>query len=855
MLSRRIGTRFPTAVAAGMLLATFLLPTAVAAHRSSPSIAPREPATDLAPALDRDGQLMGGPRVSRTIDIREWAMVSDLAAGEAPRFAPVTAISPNAAGPWFALGSNGAGNGAVTSTVYAVAVSGTDVYVGGAFTDVAGIPTADHVAKWNGSAWSALGSNGAGNGAISGPVHAFAIAGSDVYVGGNFMNAAGIPEADDIAKWNGIAWSALGSDGTGDGAIYCCDVAALAFSGTDLYVGGNIILDTVSASGLNIAKWSGSAWSALGSGMDLNSPVDALAVLGGNLFIGGGFTDAAGIQAADYIVGYTVSVGSWFALGSNGAGGGALSGVVTSLAVSSGSLFVGGSFINAAGIATADYIARWAANTWSALGSSGSGIGALNFPVRSLLVSGSDLYVGGEFSNAAGLPAADYIAKWSASAWSALGENGVANGALNNPALALAASSTNLYVGGGFWDVAGIPTADYVARWRFEAPPPPPPAGTTFVPIDPVRLLDTRTNLGLAGRFTASTPRLLTVAGRLGIPSQAVAITANLTVVGQQQAGYLSVTPTLDSNPSTSALNFPLGDDRANNITSPLSSGKLSIVYKAGAEKKTHVLLDVTGYFMENNTGETYKPVTPVRLLDTRFGNGLTGPFFAHIVRDFDVAGRDGIPDNAKAVTGNLTVFGQTAAGYVTLGPTLADNPSTSTINFPLGDTRANGITVRLAADGHLDAIYVAPLGKLAHLIFDVTGYYLQDLTGSKFYPLDPGRVLDTRFGVGLSGTFKNSVARTLTIRGNVGVPTPAIAVTGNLTVVGQTWQGYVSMTKTPTNLPATSTLNFPIGDVRANGVTGPLSGTGTVGLVYKADPNKTTNLILDITGVFRPLT
>jgi hypothetical protein len=47
--------------------------------------------------------------------------------------------------------------------------------------------------------------------------------------------------------------------------------------------------------------------------------------------------------------------------------------------------------------------------------------------------------------------------------------------------------------------------------------------------------------------------------------------------------------------------------------------------------------------------------------------------------------------------------------------------------------------------------------------------------------------------------------------------------------------------------------LNFPAGDVRANGVTGPLTATGTVGLVYKAPSGKTTNLILDITGYFAP--
>ncbi len=383
---------------------------------------------------------------------------------------------------------------------------------------------------------------------------------------------------------------------------------------------------------------------------------------------------------------------------------------------------------------------------------------------------------------------------------------------------------------------------------------PPPPPGTTFVPIDPVRALDSRSGVGLAGKFNANTARSVTIAGRLGIPNDAVAITANVTVVGQTAAGFLAITPDPDNNPPTSALNFPLKDVRANNITSPLASnGKLSIVYRAIAGKKTDVILDVTGYFLENNTGATYKALSPVRLLDTRSANGLMGAFHAHTVRSFDIAGRGGVPANATAVTGNVTVVGQTAAGFVAFGPALTDNPETSTLNFPLGDVRANGITVRLASNGHLTAIYIATAGKTTDLLFDVTGYYLQDLTGSKFYPLDPGRVLDSRNGTGLAGTFKAGTARTLAVENHVNVPPAAVAVTGNLTVVGQTAAGFGAMTKATDNNPTTSTINFPLGDIRANGVTGPLTNAGSVGLVYRATSGKTTHFILDITGYFAP--
>jgi hypothetical protein len=65
--------------------------------------------------------------------------------------------------------------------------------------------------------WGSLG----GGGAVfnNGRVGAVAVHGNIVYVGGSFRNANSIPEADFVAKWNGTTWSALGSNGSGDGSI------------------------------------------------------------------------------------------------------------------------------------------------------------------------------------------------------------------------------------------------------------------------------------------------------------------------------------------------------------------------------------------------------------------------------------------------------------------------------------------------------------------------------------------------------------------------------------------------------------------------------------------------------------
>lgn len=385
--------------------------------------------------------------------------------------------------------------------------------------------------------------------------------------------------------------------------------------------------------------------------------------------------------------------------------------------------------------------------------------------------------------------------------------------------------------------------------------------GSTFVAINPLRLLDSRVGKGLSGRFIANVPRTVGISSPGGIPAEAVAITANLTVVGQTAAGYASLTPLPVVNPTTSTINFPLGDIRANNLTSPLSrAGAVSIVYKAVAGSTAHVVLDVTGYFISKDavTSHTYTDITPARVLDTRpppDGLGNLGVFQANVNQHFQVAGVGDIPLNAKAITGNLTVVNQTRAGFVTLATNAPPpTPETSTINFPVGDIRANGVTIRLSDSGELWAVYKATGGS-ADLILDVTGYYLNDLNGARFVALTPGRRMDTRFAApqeGLTGPFAAQSARTLVIEPYQGVPANAKAITGNLTVVGQTRAGYVSVTKTPVNIPPTSSLNFPLNDIRANGVTGPLSDDGSVGISYVARLGGTTHVILDLTGYFR---
>jgi len=101
----------------------------------------------------------------------------------------------------------------------------------------------------------------------------------------------------------------------------------------------------------------------------------------------------------------------------------------------------------------------------------------------------------------------------------------------------------------------------------------------------------------------------------------------------------------------------------------------------------------------------------PTRVLDTRYGTGLVGVFSGRVARQFQMGGQGGVPSSATAVTGNLTVTEQTKNGFLFIGPVAMDNPTSSTLNFPINDDRANAVSVALAGDGRLSVTYAAPKG------------------------------------------------------------------------------------------------------------------------------------------------
>jgi len=352
---------------------------------------------------------------------------------------------------WSALG------GGANHWVYALETlddgGGPALFAGGLFT-AAGGASAHHVACWDGSAWS--GPSGGATDTVRALAEFDDGAGPALYAGGSFKGIGDVA-ANLVARWDGSGWAALGA-GLEVAQAFLTEVRALASFddglGPALYVGGRFGTAGGGAAN-NVARWDGSSWAPLGTGVtaSLSADVRALAVFddggGPALYAGGSFTAAGGLPA-NRIARWDGS--SWASLGSG------TSSVVSALVVHDDgggpALFAGGAFVLAGG-SPANHVARWNGSSWSPLAS------GLANPVTALAVyddgGGPALFAGDSISGAG----TARLWKWNGSSWSQVGTAGTEISAL---AVHDDGGGTMLYAGGTFTTAAGV-AANRIARW------------------------------------------------------------------------------------------------------------------------------------------------------------------------------------------------------------------------------------------------------------------------------------------------------------------------------------------------------------------------------------------------------
>lgn len=232
---------------------------------------------------------------------------------------------------WSILGSSGINS--ENDPVWCMAKNGTDLYIGGEFSSVNGVTT-EYVAKWDGASWSSLGDLDDG---AAGVVIAMYHDGSNLYVAGAFAKAS--PLMTNVAKHNGTSWS---SWGTRSASTETMNYGAIKAIGTDLYLGGASVGAALTniggVTGNSLYKWNGSAWSAVTTGV--NDGIYAMDTDGIILLIGGVFTTAGGYTANRIAVYNTVN---FYTLTTG------LNAAVRAVAIYGLDYYVGGTFTTAGG--------------------------------------------------------------------------------------------------------------------------------------------------------------------------------------------------------------------------------------------------------------------------------------------------------------------------------------------------------------------------------------------------------------------------------------------------------------------------------------------------------------------------
>jgi hypothetical protein len=201
---------------------------------------------------------------------------------------------------------------------------------------------------------------------------------------------------------------------------------------------------------------------------------------------------------------------------------------------------------------------------------------------------------------------------------------------------------------------------------------------------------------------------------------QVSAVVMNLTATNTSAPGYLTAWPTGTPRQETSNLNFAPGENVPDLTVVPIGAGGQVSIYNF--DGNTDVLADVVGYYTSPGssvTGGLFHAMAPTRFLDTRTATPVAPGGTLHL----QISNRAGVPAGALGVVMNTTATNTTAPGYLTVYPSDAAQPTTSSLNFVPDQNVPNLVMSKLGADGGVNIFNFA--GN-TDVVADVVGWYGQ---------------------------------------------------------------------------------------------------------------------------------
>lgn len=244
-----------------------------------------------------------------------------------------------------------------------------------------------------------------------------------------------------------------------------------------------------------------------------------------------------------------------------------------------------------------------------------------------------------------------------------------------------------------------------------------PSAAGKYSAVPAQRLLDTRTTVG-GHQSPLGNGQTVRVQLPAGVPADAnTSVIVNLTSAAQSAGGWLALSP--DCSSSTSTLNYIKGTTRANLAVVKLDSSGTFCIFDAGGP--TQVIVDLVGYLAPSGSASYVTLPSPVRIVDTRNGNGgQHGALGAQATMTLQGAGIFDVPYSAVGLMTGVVATGATAGSFLTIY-TGATRPNVSTLNFTAGRVVPDAAVINLSSG----TATIFNSGGSVQAVVDLFGYFV----------------------------------------------------------------------------------------------------------------------------------